>query len=680
MLRYIGSMPRTGICLRLSGLLLATLLCVTSARAQMPVAGPIAGPISDPRSVDATNLGEHVELGPLWLFQPGDDPAWASPAFDDTGWRVISAQKQLLDYGIQYASQDIRFGWYRVHIHLRPDAPPPAVTMDSILGTSEVFANGIRLGGNGPIPGAVYRYQYRLLAYPIPKAAISPTGDLVLAIRFAVNPAGRQIRSHGRRTATPIGFESHVYLTSPAQAAINASYIDTHSTWPLFLLAGISFLTCVIALGLYLALSTHKEYLAASAALFIYGQLFLCDIWLQLCDRTPLADWIDYALFGLGQGLILEFFRILLAPFLGARRARWLLSVQVVVVLSALAGPLVNYGLPGTFQLGLITFFLPTLIVEAIILALLIRSWRAGSTEARILTPAVLAITLSRGWLFARYLVLFLNQPFNLPALPSLQLGSYAISFDNLCDFIFFNCMLLFLVLRTVGIARHNAEAAAEMGAARTLQKLQLARSHDATPGFDTQIEYHPAKEVGGDFFFLSSGKDGSLLVVVGDVSGKGLQAAMRVAAILGSLRREDSRDPSIVLGNLNLQLLGQTEIGFTTACCIHIDSSGNYALSSAGHIPPYLAGEEIPTLPALPLGLAAAADYESITGRLARGQTLFLITDGVVEARSPSGELLGFKQTEELMSGHTASQIAQAARSFGQEDDIIVLSIALAS
>ncbi len=674
-------MPRIGICLRVSGFLLAALICLTTARAQIPIADPIPVPISDPRSVDATGLGERTELGPLWLFQPGDNPAWAAPDFDDTGWSVISAKKQLLDYGIQ----DIRFGWYRMHIHLRPGAPPPAVTLDSTLGTYEVFANGIPLGGNGPIPGATYRYQYRLLAFPVPQSAIPSTGNLVLALRFAINPAGRQIRTHGRRTATPIGFDSHVFLTSPAQAAINASFISAHSTWTLFLLGGLAFLTCVIALGLYLALSTRMEYLAAAAALFIYGQLFLCDIWLLLGDRTPLSDWIDYALFGIAQGLLLEFFRILLAPFLGKKRPRWLFIAQIIVVVSSLAGPLVNHGLPGNYQLGLITFFLPTLVVEAIILALLIRSARAGSTQARILTPAVVAVFVSRAWVFARYLDLFLNEPLRLPALPSFHLGSYSITFDNLCDVFFFLCILLFLVFRTVGIARHNAEASAEMDAARTMQKLQLARSHDATPGFDVQVEYHPAKEVGGDFFLLSSGKDGSLLAVVGDVSGKGLQAAMRVAAILGALRREDSRDPAVVLTNLNLQLLGQTEIGFTTACCIRIEPSGNYTLASAGHIPPYLAGPnlanmEIATPPALPLGLAAAADYESITGCVAPGQTLFLITDGVVEARSPSGELLGFKQTEELMSGHNASQIAQAARSFGQEDDIIVLSVALSS
>ncbi|HEX8813114.1 MAG TPA: hypothetical protein VF742_14085, partial [Terracidiphilus sp.] len=280
-------MRRVGICLRVSGFLLAALACAAIARAQ--------GPTADPRGVDATNFGERIELGPLWLFQVGDNPAWAAPEFDDANWQVISAKKQLIDYGIR----NIPFGWYRMHIHLRPGAPIPAVAIASVLGTSEVFANGIHIGGSGPIPGPAYRFQYRLLAYPIPKTAISSDGDLVLAIRFAVNPAGRQIRSHGRKTATPIGFESHVFLMSPVQATINATYINAHATWPLFLLAGLSFLTGVIALGLYLALRTQKEYLAAAAALFTYCALFLSDIWLQYGDRTPLSDWIDYALFGL---------------------------------------------------------------------------------------------------------------------------------------------------------------------------------------------------------------------------------------------------------------------------------------------------------------------------------------------------------------------------------------------
>ncbi len=662
-------MLHKAISLRVSSLLLVLFAGIAAACAQ-----------TDPRSVSAINYGERIELGPLWLFQPGDNPAWAAPDLDDSSWPVISTQKQLVDYGIRFTSQDIRFGWYRMHIHLRPGAPPPAVTLDSILGTSELFANGIRIGSGGPIPGAAYRYQYRLAAYPIPSEAISPTGDLVLAIRFAINPAGRQIRSHGRKTATPIGFDSHVFLISPAQAVIDASYIDAHNTWAFFVLAGISYLAGVIALGLYLALRQHKEYLAAAAALFTYHALFLCDIWLLVSDRTPLADWIDFALFGLGQGLILEFFRILLAPSPGSKRPRWLTITQIVIVLSAFAGPLINYGVPGTFQLGLITFFLPTLVVELIILILLIRSARAGRMEARVLTPAVLVITLSRGWLFASYLVLFLNQPFHLPALPSIHLGSYAMTFDNLCDIIFYSCILIFLVLRTVGIARRHAESAAELQAARSMQHMLLESSHDATPGFTLEVEYHSASEVGGDFFLVSSSKDGSLLAVVGDVSGKGLQAAMRVAAIIGSLRREDSRDPAVVLSNLNLTLLGQIDNGFTTACCIHIHQSGNYTLSNAGHIPPYLASTQLATPPALPLGLTEAAEYESIEGRLAPGQTLVLISDGVLEARSPSGELFGFERTSALVATSHAEQIARTAQQFGQEDDITVLTIALAS
>lgn len=59
-------------------------------------ASPAAAHASDPRNVDATSFGQRITLGPEWLFAPGDNPAWASPAFDDSGWRVVSSNKELL--------------------------------------------------------------------------------------------------------------------------------------------------------------------------------------------------------------------------------------------------------------------------------------------------------------------------------------------------------------------------------------------------------------------------------------------------------------------------------------------------------------------------------------------------------------------------------------------------------
>lgn len=145
---------------------------------------------------------------------------------------------------------------------------------------------------------------------------------------------------------------------------------------------------------------------------------------------------------------------------------------------------------------------------------------------------------------------------------------------------------------------------------------------------------------------------------------------------ILGVLHRETSEDPAEILFNLNNALITQGQLGFTTACCVRIASTGTFTLANAGHIAPYVSGEEIQTAPALPLGLAPDAVYPSLRGRIPTGRRLVLMSDGVPEARSVSGQLLGFEQLLPL-SCLTAAEIADAAHRFGQEDDITVLTIA---
>ena len=98
-----------------------------------------------------------------------------------------------------------------------------------------------------------------------------------------------------------------------------------------------------------------------------------------------------------------------------------------------------------------------------------------------------------------------------------------------------------FLCAEMVESARERAAFAAELQAASNVQQLLLQSASRATPGFQVESVYLPASEVGGDFFLVSPAADGALTAIVGDVSGKGLTAAMRVALILGALRREVS-------------------------------------------------------------------------------------------------------------------------------------------
>jgi serine phosphatase RsbU (regulator of sigma subunit) len=97
--------------------------------------------------------------------------------------------------------------------------------------------------------------------------------------------------------------------------------------------------------------------------------------------------------------------------------------------------------------------------------------------------------------------------------------------------------------------------------------------------------------------------------------------------------------------------------------------------LANAGHVPPYRNGEEIPLESGLPLGIVSNLEYPETTVDLAPGDRTVIVTDGVVEAQSPSGELFGFARTQAI-SVHPVAQIAAAAQAFGQQDDITVLSL----
>src|ERR1035441_10874745 len=143
--------------LRLGFLLLAICACSLLSGAQASALG------DDPRSFEATRFGERVVLGPNWLFAPGDNPAYASSTFDDSGWKAVSTEKSLWDQGIR----NIDFAWYRLHIHLRPGARDLTVATRDVSGRYELYASGIRIGGSTSMTGSQMWSQDGLLAYAV---------------------------------------------------------------------------------------------------------------------------------------------------------------------------------------------------------------------------------------------------------------------------------------------------------------------------------------------------------------------------------------------------------------------------------------------------------------------------------------------------------------------------------
>jgi hypothetical protein len=229
------------------------------------------------------------------------------------------------------------------------------------------------------------------------------------------------------------------------------------------------------------------------------------------------------------------------------------------------------------------------------------------------------------------------------------------------------------------GVGKESFRMHNELAQAQEVQQVILPESRLALPGLVVESEYRPAREVGGDFFqMIPDRADGSLLIVAGDVAGKGLKAGMLVALVVGAIRAaaQYAPDPAAVLGTLNLLLMGRSDAQ-ATCLALRIAKDGAATLANAGHIAPYLNGEPLPMEGALPLGILEGAEPSVLHFQLNDGDRLMLMSDGVPEATDHGGELFGFERVHQLLrSAKSASEVAGAAQTFGQEDDISVISI----
>jgi hypothetical protein len=239
---------------------------------------------------------------------------------------------------------------------------------------------------------------------------------------------------------------------------------------------------------------------------------------------------------------------------------------------------------------------------------------------------------------------------------------------------------ILYAVIRIfLDHRRRSSVLEKEYESARELQRVLVPASMPVVPGFTLTSAYVPAQQVGGDFFQVIPLESGATLIVLGDVSGKGLMAAMSVSLIVGALRAlaEEHPDPGQLMTLLNRRLCGRLQGGFATCVIMRLAANSECTLASAGHPAPFLNGREIELPGALPLGITPLGEYVESTVRLEIGDHFSMYTDGLLEARNPSGELFSFGRLGSLFATRpSAAQATQAAVNFGQDDDITVLTL----
>jgi serine phosphatase RsbU (regulator of sigma subunit) len=234
-----------------------------------------------------------------------------------------------------------------------------------------------------------------------------------------------------------------------------------------------------------------------------------------------------------------------------------------------------------------------------------------------------------------------------------------------------------------------------ELQVARRIQQASLPKEVPTLEGWQISTYYHPAREVGGDFYDFHLLSEGRLGLVVGDATGKGVPAALVMSTTCGMLQAVsealDSFSPGEVLAQVNETLVDRIPSNMFVTCFYGVldPKSATFTYANAGHDLPYLwhggCAEELRAR-GMPLGLMPEMSYEQKEMILEPTDSALLYSDGLVEAHDPQGEMFGFprlralvaEQGEERSLGDFCLEelYSFVGEGWEQEDDITLLTL----
>jgi hypothetical protein len=648
-----------------------------------PTVGAEAIPAPRPAVLDIEDIGRGtVPIDGEWQFHLGDDMRWASPSYDDSLWEHITADKS---WGAQTHPSYSGFAWYRRHLDLAPSRVADeklAILMPAVEDEYAVYWNGVEIGSQGTMPPDAVWYTAHRQSFAIPA---SPTGvtDGVLAVRvwkaelksFDYSTLGGMkgppllgnAQSITQRISSDdfasmrrnLYYRMVIIIIALMGLVAVFTWLHDRKQW-VFLWFGVwsmgrvaQFLTTMPSINFSISHAEINFVLQLIFSIHNCAALLLLFYLFDLQDNIRLRRWTWWVVgiqlsAACADGLVMLFWADAGRGMQGADAA-----LSLVIVLCRMFGCVLAYQglrrrINPEFKLVAIMAFLDNLM----------EILRLSSRQGVRFTHWTLTTRLSA---------------------PLFEVADAGITALQILDTLLL-VTVAYALLRYLGReSRRQAGIEQELKSAREVQRVLIPEAIPDIPGYAIASVYHPAQEVGGDFFQIIPMQEEGALVVLGDVSGKGLKAAMNVALIVGTVRTlaEFQSDPASILAGLNHRLVGRMQGGFTTALVFRIGRLGHCTFANAGQLPPFLNGNEMTFDPSLPLGIDPEAEYIDQDFTLDCGDRLMLHTDGVLEARSGKGELYGFDRLKALLAGAPdAESIVDAACAFGQDDDITVVTI----
>ncbi|HSN53663.1 MAG TPA: SpoIIE family protein phosphatase [Candidatus Sulfomarinibacteraceae bacterium] len=621
--------------------LVATALCLAAA----------AGGEAPPAAVVVDgDLDQRIRVVDGWRYHPGDDPAWADPALDDSGWAVVDS---TLPVDTEPPGGWPGIGWFRHRLELGAGRPATALALRPVQwGASEVYLDGRLLHRFGSV-AAEPAAERPMFANDFIGIVLEPGRQHLLAVRYS--NARNNVNMEGNR-----GFA--VFMRSVVSAASSyhrfgflvmaapAAFVGVFAALALLHLMLFAFYPASrehLVFGLFSALVSLLYGLAISyqlttdliVRLHLFRVYMVCDVLSTvlalllirvLVGRRP--GWPTWALAAVGTALVawvatwpafkepsllqayflvayVEMLRVAVAAAWRRQTDVWIVAVAFVpmtaVGIVSLSGALLGRPL----EVGLLADIALAVLAVAFALYISLRSARTGRELERRLAEV-------------------------------RQLTDRAVEQERRAAREEAERKIL---------EAENDRRTRELEEARRLQLAMLPHGTPAIEGFDLAFAMVTATEVGGDYVDVKAGDGAPPLLAVGDATSHGLQAGMVVAVAKSLFQGVDPADgPLAVLDRVGGGLQAMHERHASMAMVVIQVATDRLRVASAG-MPPVLihrraTGEvEEVLIPGVPLGTLSDARYRIEEVPVGRGDTILVASDGLVEAVGADGEPFGY-------------------------------------
>ncbi len=633
-------------------------------------------------TLEAINSGE--ALYGNWRYHPGDEPAWASPTFDDSTWKVVST---MLPQNELRKNRWEGIGWFRLHLSV-PDERlhnmPLALHVTYQVGASEIYLDGELIYKFGNV--GTRRVEEKPYWARDPQViSFSGKTEHVIAVRYSNFSAPQFL--------PVIGFLLRFSpLNSAIEGRINTirDFTTVQMVW-----TAISFFLMVQHLLLFIFYPRARENLYFAISVGSIGAfVFLV---------------FQFGLLATGLTQTLALLRLLVAAFV-------LMFLSALLFLYTLFYPklpkLAWFFVTGwTLLAGLSLFSLRSDIFQFFGVALWLLSLFMGITFLEMARVIIVAIFKKKdgAWIFG----LGSLSPFILPVMFGFllsytklqeinwQISALAITLAPLFSMSVYlarNFSRTHQKLETEVLERQlleveNTRKTEELEAARELQMSMLPQTSPELPNLDIAFEMRPATEVGGDYYDYNLIEDRQLTIAIGDATGHGMNAGLVVSAVkslfktaapeAGNLEILERISQGVKSMNLKRLYMAMTLVAF----------DNNRITVAAAGMPPallYRANEdkvEEIFLEGMPLGGFIGTEREEASYQLESGDTVLLMSDGLPEMLNPENEMLDYPKTKELFAAvanrspkviinHIFTECTSWANGEPQADDVTLVVI----